>query len=450
MSYKKWTSKLVVALLCYIATPAWAAQAPITLEANYLQYNEETGELSASGNVKLNQDMTQIYTQELAGNIQTGEMLANGQVIWTEEANTLTGEELNYNYKTKTGQMGASKGNMDGILVDAQTIALMPEKSIVTHASVTKCPAKIPDYKMTADKVEVYPGDKLVAYNASFWIKNTKLFTIPKYTKSLIENDNASAMPRVGYDSKDGLFIKQYFEYPLKDKLAVMTELAYYDRRGFEPQFGVINRSEHTKVSLITGAQSNEDDEWVDRRPELVYTHEAFPIGKLPLNMKYSLYTGRMVEEDTNTDLWRSGGSLYINHNPIQLSDNTTLHLGGGYEYTWYENYDKRTIWRGNIGIKTAVNDRINVGVGFNHAQTNGSSPFIFDDEDIKNELTSDFSWQLDHLWQVKVSTSYDLDKSELTDIDYTLNRNLHCFEAAVTYREKRDEWKFKVGLINW
>lgn len=43
MSYKKWTGKLVVALLCFAASSmVRASPAPITLEANYLQYNDET------------------------------------------------------------------------------------------------------------------------------------------------------------------------------------------------------------------------------------------------------------------------------------------------------------------------------------------------------------------------------------------------------------------------
>lgn len=451
MSYKQWTSKLIVAMLCLVTTPVWAAQAPIILEANFLQYNDETGEIMADGQVKMNHELTRIYSEHITGNINTGDMLANGQITWTEENSTLTGDQLKYNYKTKNGQMGRSKGNMDGVLLDAQETAMFPDKAFISQGSITKCPAKIPDYKMTADKIEVYPGDKLIAHNVSFWIKNFKIFSLPKFTKSLKEKDNeVSLIPRVGYDSHDGLSISQHFEYPVSGELSVMTELAYYTQRGFEPQFGLIRRGEHSTISLINGTDYNDDREWYDRRPELLYTHEELPIGKLPFNLQYKLYTGRIVEEDTNTDLWRSGGEVYVSHTPIKLTDYTTLYLGGGYEYTVYENNENRVIWRGNVGIKTAVNERINIGLGYNHASPNGSTPFIYDDIDIDNELTSEFSWQLDRLWQVGVNTSYDLDNSEMADVDYIIKRNLHCFETSIIYREKRDEWKFRLGLINW
>jgi len=451
MLYKKLTSKLVVALLCCIATPVWAAQNPITLEANYLQYNDETGDLSASGNVKLNQETTQIYTQQLTGNVKTGDMLANGQVTWTEAKSTLTGEKLDYNYKTKAGKMGTAKGNMDGVLITAESTLLQPKEAVTYHATVTKCPAQIPDYKMTAEKIIVYPGEKLIAYNVSFWIKNTKLFTLHKYVKKLDEQESDNLpIPSIGYRTAEGFFIKQHLEYPLNSKLSAMADINYYHKRGFEPQLGLINRSNHSTVTLIAGSEVNLDSEWYDRRPELVYSHNDFSMGKLPVKINYKFYAGRIIEDTTNTDLWRSGGAIYVSRNPLKLTDNTTLHLGGGYEYTWYEDHEERTIWRGNVGIKTALNERVNMGVGFNHEHSNGSTPFKYDAVDIKNELLTDLSWKIDRLWQVGVSTSYDLDNSRLADVDYTITRNLHCFETAVTYREKRDEWKFRVGVVNW
>lgn len=456
MSYKKWTGKLVVALLCFVASsPAWASPAPITLEANYLQYNDETGEISASGNVRLNRELTKIQSEHITGNVNSGDIFADGKVTWTEAKNTLTGEKLNYNYKTKTGEMGQSKGVYEGILVSSQATALFPEKSVISHGSITKCPAKIPDYRITADKAEVYPGEKVVLHHATFWIKNTKLFTLPKYTKSLQENANeVSMLPRIGYHSEDGFFIGQHLEYPLNKELAVVTDLDYYFNRGFEPQYGLVNRSKHTTVSLMGGSQVNDDREWSERRPELVYEHEKFRLGKLPWNVQYQLYTGRIVEEDSHTDLWRSGGSVYISHTPVKISAKTTLNFGGGYEHDWYEDHDGRSIWRANFGTNTAVNDRLNVELGFNHADVKGSTPFIYDKIDVKDELIYGFTYKLDRLWQVGVRTSYDLNRDEVHEVDYILTRNLHCFDATVIYRQKRDEnrneWKVRVGLIKW
>ncbi|MEM5770806.1 MAG: hypothetical protein AAGU32_21365, partial [Bacillota bacterium] len=219
-----------------------------------------------------------------------------------------------------------------------------------------------------------YPGDKIVAYHATFWLKNTRLFTLPKYTKSLQENtEEVSMMPRIGYHSEDGFFIGQHLEYPLNKELAVVTDLDYYFQRGFEPQYGLVNRGKHATVSLMGGSQVNDDREWSERRPELMYEHDKFRLGKSPWNVQYQLYTGRIVEEDSHTDLWRSGGSVYISHTPVKIAQ-TTLNFGGGYEHNWYEGRDDRSVWWTNINTTTAVNDRLNVELGYNHADVKGST----------------------------------------------------------------------------
>ncbi|MEM5766990.1 MAG: LPS-assembly protein LptD, partial [Bacillota bacterium] len=83
-----------------------------------------------------------------------------------------------------------------------------------------------------------------------------------------------------------------------------------------------------------------------------------------------------------------------------------------------------------------------------------GSTPFIYDAIDVKDELIYGFTYKLDRLWKVGVRTSYNLNTDEVHNLDYVLTRNLHCFEATIIYRQKRDEnrdeWKVRIGLINW
>ena len=45
---------------------------------------------------------------------------------------------------------------------------------------------------------------------------------------------------------------------------------------------------------------------------------------------------------------------------------------------------------------------------------------------------------------------SYDLDSNSVYDQDYTWYRDLHCLKASLTYRAKRDEIKFRIGIKEW
>ena len=67
--------------------------------------------------------------------------------------------------------------------------------------------AKVPDYRIEADTIEIYPGDHYTAYDVKLKVKNTTLISLPKYRASL-KNDNAtspwSLLPRPKYDSDNG------------------------------------------------------------------------------------------------------------------------------------------------------------------------------------------------------------------------------------------------------
>lgn len=449
MSYKKWTCKLIVALLCCVAAPVWAAQAPITLEAHYLQYNDETGEVSASGDVKLNQEATWIYTQQLTGNVQTGDMLANGQVTWTEEQNTLTGEELIYNYKTKEGRMGTSRGNMDGQLITAESTVLHPQSAENYNVTVTKCPAKVPDYKMTAEKVVIYPGEKLIAYNVGFWLKNTKIYSMGKYVKRLDEKERESALPKIGYRSDDGFFIIQHLAYPMNDKLTAVADVGYYTKQNIKGQLGLVQQNKHATLSVMSGSTQNSDGDWYRREPEIAFTRNSMPIGATKLKYGYQLQASR-VAEDARPTMWQEKATLWVYHDPIKLAEKTTLSLGTSYQRNWYGKEDPRDVLGFSTFINHQLSNRISLGAGYNYTHENQKSPFTYDDVDVNRELVTQFGWQVDRLWHIGVRTSYDLDQSSFYDVDYTIKRNLHCFETEITYREKRDEWKFRLSTVKW
>jgi lipopolysaccharide assembly outer membrane protein LptD (OstA) len=451
VKYKKLTKNLIIALICFATTPAWAASPPpITLEAGSLYYNDATGEFNATGNAKIQQGTTVIESNAITGNISSGDVVADGSVTWLEADNKLTGEKLNYNYKTKNGQMGTTKGKISGLIVSAESTTLMPESSVIYNSSVTKCPAQIPDYKMTADKVVIYPGDKIIAYNASFWIKSVKLFTIPKYTKKIEESEGGSAFPRVGYDSDDGLYIKQHLEYPIKNRLSGVADVGYYTEQGTKYQIGLVQENPSSEISIMSGSIQNSDGEWYERRPEISYFRNYKPVSGAPLLWAYQLKAADIKDIGAADFQRQETATLYLNHQPLRLSADSNLYLWSSFAQHWYETEDPRSVFKIGTRIDKTLNPNLNMYVGYNYTHETASSPFVYDDVDAAREVVSGVKWQVDRLWNIGVATSYDLDQEQLTDIDYIVKRNLHCFEAQVTYREKRDEWKFHVNAIHW
>ncbi|MGL5512213.1 MAG: LPS-assembly protein LptD, partial [Sporomusa sp.] len=172
-----------------------AAQVPITIEANQLSFSDETGDILAYGNVVITNQGQRIEAEQINGNAKLSEIWINDQAHFSEPDTNLSGSHTVYNYKLRTGSMEDVKGKVGRKYVSGRTISMVPDQFTIDHGTATNCPAKIPDYHISADKIEIWPGDKLIAYNAKFWIGKTVIFTLPKYRQSIKPGEDGGAFP---------------------------------------------------------------------------------------------------------------------------------------------------------------------------------------------------------------------------------------------------------------
>lgn len=426
-----------------------AAKAPIVFEGDDLSFSEITGEVFAKGNVKIMKEQTVITADELHGNTKQSKVWTNGAANLIQPGLNLVGSGIDYNYKDRVGTMEAIQGKVDKEIVAAQEINLGANEVILHNGTVTRCPAKVPDYHVSADKIEIWPGEKLVAYNARFWIKDTIIFTLPKYQKSLKEETGPSSFPRLGYDSDNGVMIAQYLEVPLSGDLAVYSDLAYYSQSHFKPMSGLINRDKNYTASLNWGYEQNSDHEWIKKEPEIAFKLASRRIGNSPLTADFSVTSGKWTEGAVSG--WRQDYSLYLKGDPIKLNPIFTLDYGTGFEKVNYGyNDSSNNIWRYDVNLHAKPNVRLDVWTGFSYRDESGVSPYQYDEIDIAREYKVGFMYKVDKLNGLGVKMSYDLDKDQVHDVDYTWRRNLHCLEADITYRAKRDQVTMKVAAIEW
>ena len=80
----------------------------------------------------------------------------------------LNGYKTQYNWGKEEGKMENAQGKIDHQFVKAKRIEMYPDKIVLFDASATKCSAKNPDYKMTAKKIEYYPGNQTITYGLSY------------------------------------------------------------------------------------------------------------------------------------------------------------------------------------------------------------------------------------------------------------------------------------------
>jgi len=446
-------SLLVAAIVC-TALPGQAAvndkdkvqkpveKAPIVVEGDELYFSDSTGDLFAKGNVVVTQGQAKVLGDVMRGNAKQNEIWIDDAATFTEPGTRLVGTTTRYNYGTGNGTMEQASGKVDRELVAGEKIEFYPQEIIIHNGTETGCPAKVPDYHVSADKIEIWPGDKMIAYNAKFWIKDKIIFSMPKYQTSLRPGAE-SEFPRLGYNSKDGFSITQHLEYPIDNKVSVYTDIAYYTIRGFQPAFGVTDHEKNYTMGLVDGYSRDVNGNWIKREPEfdLSFGH---PVGSLPIDYTFTAVYGKW-DDDVKTS-WHQDYNLNFAGHPIKLGNTLQLALGTGVEYVHESNYNGlsqsqgNTIMRYSGTLYKTLGPKLNTWATYTYTQNFITSAFAYNAPVLARELDNGITYKIDSKNTVQFIQTYDLDLRRAYDQDYYWIHDIHCWTATIEYRAKRKQ----------
>ncbi|CUH94511.1 putative secreted protein [Propionispora sp. 2/2-37] len=424
-------------------------KAPIVIDADQLKYVDSTGDFLAQGNVNVTQLESKLLANEVQGNSQQFKVWVQDNALFMQPGLYMEGHALDYNYQDHTGHIEEAKGKIGDEHVYGNQIELDPEMNVIRNGYMTRCPAKVPDYRMSAERIEIWPGDHYIAYNAKFWIKNTVIYSMPTYRGSLKKGEGGMEFPKIGYDS-DGITLKQHLEAPIgnDNKLLAFADLRYYSNEGFRPLYGFRDVEEDYEIKLQQGYLKDDDDSWIKVKPELSFNTARKRLGSSPFSYTYGASYGQW--EDSRKSSWRQDYHVYFSRDPIKLSDSTTLNFGTGISYI-KESYDDST-WtpfRFDVRVNKKVSDRFSTWVGYSYNHDYDTT-FSYNQPNSEQELRTGFNYKIDRLNAIAYNYTYEIDGHRVKDVDYTWTHNLHCWDAHITYRAKRDQIKFEIDMAHF
>lgn len=440
-------------------------QGPTLIEADQVYFSNQSGDMFAKGNVKITQNQDTILTDYMRGNQQKTTIWVDGSATLIQPDTKITGNGLAYNYNAKTGVISMANGvvreqqapsvgtrpgsgNVKQSFFTGQKVELSPGYLVASEATYTGCELKTPDYHMSADKVEIWPGDKMIAHNAKFWIGDTVVYATSRYEKKLNEGE-ISPFPSIGYDGDDGVYIRQSLQYPIADNLKAYANLEYYTKAGFKPNYGVKwDKSDY--YFAITAGDYNDDDVWIEKKPEFKFGVPTRRIGILPLSYYFTASYGKWTEE--NRTSWHQEYELYFTHDPIPLDKEKSLnlYLGTGVEHI-RESLDRSSVTslKFDSTLGKVWTPKLSTYVGYHYVQ-NQSSVFTYDTADVATELAAGLSYKLDNQNTVSYHHSYDLDAQKTFSRTYGLSHTVHCWAintSHTTYTDGQDS-KTSIKLI--
>ena len=191
------------------------------LDADAVDYNDDTGDVEAWGNVR--------YENFLDGT-------------------KLNCERAKYNVNTETGIFYEVRGTSEpkivarpGLLTTNNPFYFegkwgerVEGKYIIHEGFITDCKVPKPWWRLNSTKFDILPGDRAITYHAIFHVKNVPLFYFPAYYKSLkvLPRQSGFLTPNIGHSSLYGEMFGLAYYWAIARSYDALYRIQYFTLRG--------------------------------------------------------------------------------------------------------------------------------------------------------------------------------------------------------------------------
>lgn len=248
--------------------PARETEAPVSLEADRLSYDQEGGVYEADGHVILRQGDLSLTSEQLLLQTATQDVTATGDVVIRQAEDELSGQRMQYNLATGLGsvQQGRVFLNEKNFHLSGESVERSGAATYhVTEGRFTTCDGEVPDWEFSAESVDVTLGRYAEARNAWFRVKDVPLLYFP-YLVYPVKTERESGLlpPRFGYSSDKGVQSSLAWYQVIDRNQDATLYLDHYSKKGlgtgleYRYIFGQDNAGE-ARYYRISGISDNPD-----------------------------------------------------------------------------------------------------------------------------------------------------------------------------------------------
>ncbi len=222
------------------ATAEKEEELDISLIAEYITYEKIEGEdlIIAKDEVELKYQDIEIKADYLKLNLTTHLLFASREVLFKQDETETYCEELTYNWKTEKIILIKLKGEITGegikgkVYYRGEKMENFPETIEISESDFTTCDLEEPHYHIVAKQMIIYPKDKIIARNISWYEGKIKIITLPYFLIFLDRKTQQPILPKIGQNSNDGWFVKINFNYYVNDKSYGTLYIDWLEKKG--------------------------------------------------------------------------------------------------------------------------------------------------------------------------------------------------------------------------
>ena len=414
---------------------------PLAFEGEDLTFDENTGDFVAVGKVDVIQiDGRRFQTDRMSGNTidQTIEIPGSARIIQMVDGApriTLDGFRANYSMKNKSGSIESAHGKVGEYYLTGKRFEFFPDRIIIHDGTQTKCGAKIPDYSLKAERIEIIDRQTIRMYNVKLLIKNNVVGARKYYERSVGQSDNMD-FPRIGYNDDHGAYIQQDFKIPMANHLDYNANLRVESKNGVRSNTDVEYQNRDVNMKILYGFFGDDNYVWMQKEPGFEFRYSHY-LGNLPVkyNLRYDVGHWRQNDLSSTHQYYEVG----FTRDPIIFHD-WRLMLHASYGIT-KESVDDSTVRGFNYDavLGKMFTERFAAYTGYHYSKnTTENSVFNFDLDDYSKKIDTGLSYQLTDLDRLVIGVEYNLDDGEIAATDYFWYRDLHCSQFILRYRDRR------------
>jgi lipopolysaccharide assembly outer membrane protein LptD (OstA) len=211
--------------------PAWEMEA--LNDQGWAEFDFQSGLGHGTNGVLVRYGTAFLTANEVSVNQQSGEVTADGQVRIQSVEQIWVGEHIRYNFKTR--QMEAEQFRTGKLPTFAEGVGLHGDTTngvyIATNGVITSDDVAKPAVKVRAKYLKIIPGERVEAHHATVYVEGIPVFYFPYYSRSLAKDSNhLNFVP--GYRSSFGPFLLSSYTFFLNDQLDGTAHLDYREKRG--------------------------------------------------------------------------------------------------------------------------------------------------------------------------------------------------------------------------
>lgn len=432
---------------------------PITLYGDHVIYHQDSGDFSAEGRVRVYQGTQQLYTGRAEGNMKSGDVYLKQGGTMVEGKTTTHGKWAHYNFNNKKGEIRQIEGNSDADFFRAEHATIHPDQIVMDKGgSTTRCPAvkHDPCLEIRADRVVMYPKDKIVAYNVKVYIKGKHIYSRDRWINRLDGKQENTIVPHIGQSKEHGMEITYTYEKALSDKDTVALDMVYYSKIGWRPMLHAKHDERNFAITYKNGHQEDSDNNWIKKQNDFTIAYKPHKFTKkLPLN--YSLYYNHGLWSDNYKKSWHTEYGGYLSHDRLYWGDKYPLTLNMGVGHKWVkESYDEDANYK-TLFYNVVVGKSYPAGwrnwVGY-YWQKKEYALFDYDSPDMDKELQFGLAKNFDRNNRASVVARYDAGNSLIYEYIYRIEHDFCCWRITLEYKDKKynndSEWSINYELYRW